>query len=212
MAAASPRRRRPGRNATTRGCARRRGRCRARADASRLSAGGRRSRRAVARGRGRISGRCLTSSRCAPRVQRLRCFRGIDDLTALTIAAELGDARAFATAPRVMAFIGLVPSEHSSGDEAGARRASRRPAMRICAACSSKPPGTIATGRSSGRRSRASARRAAGASSRARGRAQQRLASPLSAARGPRQTETARRHRGRARAYRLCVGGVDPVI
>jgi len=49
------------------------------------------------------------------RVQRLRCFRGIDDLTALTIAAELGDARRFSTAPRTMAFAGLVPSEHSSG-------------------------------------------------------------------------------------------------
>ena len=49
------------------------------------------------------------------RVQRLRCFRGIDDLTALTIAAELGDARRFATAPSIMAFVGLVPSEHSSG-------------------------------------------------------------------------------------------------
>jgi transposase len=50
-----------------------------------------------------------------PRVQCLRCFRGIDDLTALTIAAELGDPRRFATAPRTMAFVGLVPSEHSSG-------------------------------------------------------------------------------------------------
>jgi transposase len=50
-----------------------------------------------------------------PRVARLRCFRGIDDLTALTIAAELGDPRRFATAPRTMAFVGLVPSEHSSG-------------------------------------------------------------------------------------------------
>lgn len=50
-----------------------------------------------------------------PRVERLRCFRGIDDLTALTIAAELGDPRRFATAPRTMAFVGLVPSEHSSG-------------------------------------------------------------------------------------------------
>jgi transposase len=49
------------------------------------------------------------------RVARLRCFRGIDDLTALTIAAELGDPRRFATAPRTMAFVGLVPSEHSSG-------------------------------------------------------------------------------------------------
>jgi transposase len=53
------------------------------------------------------------------RVARLRCFRGIDDLTALTIAAELGDPRRFATAPRTMAYVGLVPSEHSSG----ARRA-----------------------------------------------------------------------------------------
>jgi transposase len=50
-----------------------------------------------------------------PRVQRLRCFRGIDDLTALTIAAELGDPHRFATAPSTMAFVGLVPSEHSSG-------------------------------------------------------------------------------------------------
>jgi transposase len=50
-----------------------------------------------------------------PRVRRLRCFRGIDDLTALTIAAELGDPRRFASAPRTMAFVGLVPSEHSSG-------------------------------------------------------------------------------------------------
>ena len=50
-----------------------------------------------------------------PRVERLRCFRGIDDLTALTIAAELGDARRFATAPSLMAFVGLIPSEHSSG-------------------------------------------------------------------------------------------------
>jgi transposase len=49
------------------------------------------------------------------RVARLRCFRGIDDLTALTIAAELGDARRFPSAPRTMAFVGLVPSEHSSG-------------------------------------------------------------------------------------------------
>lgn len=49
------------------------------------------------------------------RVQRLRCFRGIDDLTALTIAAELDDPRRFPTAPSVMAYVGLVPSEHSSG-------------------------------------------------------------------------------------------------
>jgi transposase len=57
----------------------------------------------------------LTLEPLRARVARLRCFRGIDDLTALTIAAELGDPRRFATAPRLMAFVGLIPSEHSSG-------------------------------------------------------------------------------------------------
>ncbi len=52
-------------------------------------------------------------------VRRLRCFKGISDLTALTIAAELGDARRFASAPKLMAFVGLVPSEHSSGSRRG---------------------------------------------------------------------------------------------
>ena len=57
----------------------------------------------------------LTLEPLRQRVGALRCFRGINDLTALTIAAELGDPRRFATAPRTMAFVGLVPSEHSSG-------------------------------------------------------------------------------------------------
>ena len=57
----------------------------------------------------------LTIEPLRTRVERLRCFRGIDNLTALTIAAELGDARRFPSAPRVMAFTGLVPSEYSSG-------------------------------------------------------------------------------------------------
>src|SRR5262245_11491692 len=57
----------------------------------------------------------LTLEPLRRRVERLRCFRGMDDLTALTVAAELGDPRRFASAPRAMAFVGLVPSEHSSG-------------------------------------------------------------------------------------------------
>jgi transposase len=57
----------------------------------------------------------LTIEPLRARVERLRCFRGVDDLTALTIAAELGDARRFPSASRVMAFTGLVPSEYSSG-------------------------------------------------------------------------------------------------
>jgi transposase len=61
----------------------------------------------------------FTTGPFAESVQRLRCFRGIRELTALTIAAELGDARRFPTAPRVMGFAGLVPSEHSSGSRRG---------------------------------------------------------------------------------------------
>jgi transposase len=57
----------------------------------------------------------LTVEPLRARVERLRCFRGIDDLTALTIAAELGDARRFPSAPSAMAFMGLIPSEYSSG-------------------------------------------------------------------------------------------------
>jgi transposase len=48
-------------------------------------------------------------------VRRLRCFRGMDDITALTIAAELGDVRRFSSARGLMAYVGLIPSEHSSG-------------------------------------------------------------------------------------------------
>ena len=49
------------------------------------------------------------------RVRRLRCFRGMDDITALTIAAELGDTRRFPSARGLMAYVGVIPSEHSSG-------------------------------------------------------------------------------------------------
>ena len=46
----------------------------------------------------------------------LRCFRGIDTLTAMLILAELHDFRRFPHARALMAYLGLVPSEDSSGD------------------------------------------------------------------------------------------------
>lgn len=46
----------------------------------------------------------------------LRCFRGIDTLTAITILAELHDFRRFPSARALMAYLGLVPGEHSSGE------------------------------------------------------------------------------------------------
>lgn len=49
-------------------------------------------------------------------VAALRCFRGIDTLLAMTLLAELYDLRRFPHPRALMAFVGLVPSEHSSGD------------------------------------------------------------------------------------------------
>ena len=43
-------------------------------------------------------------------------MRGIDTLTALALVAEIGDFKRFRTAEELMAFVGLVPSEHSSGE------------------------------------------------------------------------------------------------
>jgi len=47
----------------------------------------------------------------------LRCFRGIDTLTAMLILAELHDFRRFGSARALMAFLGLVPGEDSSGEK-----------------------------------------------------------------------------------------------
>jgi transposase len=46
----------------------------------------------------------------------LRCFRGIDTLTAITLVAELHEVRRFTSARALMAYVGMVPSEHSSGE------------------------------------------------------------------------------------------------
>jgi transposase len=50
-------------------------------------------------------------------VARLRCLRGIDTLTAFALVSEVGDFNRFHSAAEFMAFVGLVPSEHSSGEK-----------------------------------------------------------------------------------------------
>jgi len=47
----------------------------------------------------------------------LRCFRGIDTLTAMIVLAELHDFRRFASPRASMAYLGLVPGEDSSGEK-----------------------------------------------------------------------------------------------
>ena len=48
-------------------------------------------------------------------IQALMALRGVSLLTATTIVAEIGDLKRFASAPQLMAYLGVVPSEHSSG-------------------------------------------------------------------------------------------------
>lgn len=50
-----------------------------------------------------------------PVIEALMALRGVKLLTATTIVAELGDLKRFAAAPQLMAYLGLVPSEYSSG-------------------------------------------------------------------------------------------------
>ena len=51
----------------------------------------------------------------APVVSRLVCLRGLAPLSALMLIAELYDLRRFGTPRELMAYLGLVPREHSSG-------------------------------------------------------------------------------------------------
>ncbi|MBE7374035.1 IS110 family RNA-guided transposase, partial [Pseudomonas lopnurensis] len=51
--------------------------------------------------------------------QALMALRGVSLITAMTVLAELGDLTRFDSPRELMAYLGLVPSEHSSG---GSRR------------------------------------------------------------------------------------------
>jgi transposase len=51
----------------------------------------------------------------APLVKNLQAFRGVELVTAVGLAAEIGDFTRFRSAGQFMAFVGLVPSENSTG-------------------------------------------------------------------------------------------------
>jgi transposase len=53
----------------------------------------------------------------AQEIARLRCLRGIDTLSALGLCAEIGDFTRFRRPAQLMSYLGLVPSEHTSGDK-----------------------------------------------------------------------------------------------
>jgi transposase len=50
-------------------------------------------------------------------IGRLRCLRGIDSLTAAGLCAEIGDFERFARAEQVMSYVGVVPSENTTGQQ-----------------------------------------------------------------------------------------------
>lgn len=70
----------------------------------------------------------------APMVAAYQAMRGVSFLVAVTFAAEIGDVRRFDTPRQLMAFLGLVPTERSTGEtvrRAGLTLAGNRRARRV---------------------------------------------------------------------------------
>src|SRR3712207_9568738 len=59
--------------------------------------------------------RLLPGWSLAPVVEAVRALRGISVVTAVTIAAEVGDLGRFESARQFMGYLGLVPGERSTG-------------------------------------------------------------------------------------------------
>jgi transposase len=70
----------------------------------------------------------------APVVRSLQALRGMAMVAAATLVAELGDITRFAKPSQLMAYLGLVPSEHSSGNtrrQGGITKAGNGAARRV---------------------------------------------------------------------------------
>jgi transposase len=59
--------------------------------------------------------RALEGWSLEPVVRGLRALRGVDLIVAMTVMCELGDLTRFDSPAQLMAYVGLVPSEHSTG-------------------------------------------------------------------------------------------------
>jgi transposase len=60
--------------------------------------------------------RSIEGWRFEPVVKALQALRGIDQISAIGLVAEIGDMERFAHPRQLMAYLGLVPSEYSSGE------------------------------------------------------------------------------------------------
>ena len=65
----------------------------------------------------KIIAELIPGSPWAQTVARLRCLRGIDTLSAVGLCAEVGDFARFERAGNLMSYIGLIPSEATSGEK-----------------------------------------------------------------------------------------------
>jgi transposase len=65
----------------------------------------------------KIIAELIPGSPWAQTVARLRCLRGIDTLSAVGLCAEVGDFERFAKAGQLMSYVGLTPSEDTSGEK-----------------------------------------------------------------------------------------------
>jgi len=63
---------------------------------------------------GAVDTALATDCEFTPVMRRLACLRGISTLTGFALAVEIGDWDRF-TGSSIAAYLGLVPSEHSSG-------------------------------------------------------------------------------------------------
>lgn len=76
---------------------------------------------AVKQAAGRVAGlehemaHALKTWKLAPVVEALMALRGVKLITAMTVLAELGDLSRFTSPSQLMAYLGLVPREYSSG-------------------------------------------------------------------------------------------------
>ena len=70
----------------------------------------------------------------APVVEAYQAMRGVSFVVAVTFVAEIGDLRRFDNPRQLMAFLGLVPSERSTGERvrrAGLTLAGNKRARRV---------------------------------------------------------------------------------
>ncbi len=91
----------------------------------------------------------MTNWSMAPLVDALRALRGLDFISVVTFVAAIGDLSRFETPRQLMAYLGLVPSEQSSGERVcrgGITKTGNREARRMLveAAWSYRYPARVA--------------------------------------------------------------------